>query len=162
LKWNPVNNQGKIHDLEHIWPHNIEFSHNDITALIRVTYGFHVYTDEKENGDELLNKGERRYFSPQRYDLSFELPEYIKTMLHTGNVTLYKSQTGKEQLFHMSVLDYALFFTLRKPQDEGGALKLHLISAYEVEEWGKSTLPRGKTYKWTFVIYSKLAGNKIS
>lgn len=151
-----------MHDLEHIWPHEITFSHNDISALIRVTYGFHVYTDEKESGDELTYKNETRYFSPQRYELSFQLPDYIETMINNCNVTVYRSHKGHEQLFHLTTLDYALFFTLRKPQNEDNVLKLHLISAYEVESWGRSSLPRGKNYHWSFIIYCKLTGKKIT
>lgn len=151
-----------MYDLEHIWPHAIDFFHNDIAAVIRVTYGFHVYTDEKEDGDELIHRYERRYFSPQRYELSFQLPSYIETMINNGNVTVYRAYKGHEQLFHMTTLDYALFFTLRKPQNEDSVLKLHLISAYEVESWGRSTLPRGKNYRWSFVLYSKLTGKKLT
>jgi hypothetical protein len=162
LKWQSINNQGKMHDLEHIWPHTVCFSHNDVTAIIRVTYGFHVYTDEKENGDKLIYKHDTRYFSPQRYELSFQLPRYIETMINNGNVTAYRSAKGHEQLFHMTIHDYALFFTLRKSPNEENVLKLHLISAYEVETWGRSSLPRGKTYRWSFVLYSKLTGKKIT
>lgn len=41
----------------------------------------------------------------------------------------------------MDITDYAMFLTLRKPQNTVNELKCRVVSAYSVDQWGKAGLP---------------------
>ncbi|RUO19975.1 hypothetical protein CWE08_08645 [Aliidiomarina iranensis] len=162
MRWKPYNFNDINYNLNHLHPHSMftELSTEQRIEIL-VTYGFHVFTDEKQNEYEVNFRGESRYFSLSRYHSSFDLPNMLKKSLQNGYVARYLSKNRAEQFFHLDSNDYSVFFELRKPANRDNCLKLQVVSAYEVEQWGRSTLPKGKKYKWTDVVYRKVNGNKF-
>jgi hypothetical protein len=62
----------------------------------------------------------------------------------------------------MTINEVAIFFSLHKKGNTENTLKLMVISAYEVAEWGKSSLPKGKVrLKWDDLVFRRLNNNKI-
>jgi hypothetical protein len=74
MNWTPVQDGSKEYCLKHIHPSSFVYQVKDISITIRVTYGFHVFTDEKGSGCLINHYGDERYFSQARYDMSLELP----------------------------------------------------------------------------------------
>ncbi len=140
MKWQPVRSKGKHYDLSHIHPHDFRYQNNDLAITVKVTYGFHVFTDEKASGDLIKHKHENRYFCVDRYDASFQLRKLIETEMTNAYVARVLANKYKEQFYYLDIHDYTVFFELRKADQN--TLKCHVVSAYVKDTWGN--LPKGK------------------
>jgi len=58
----------------------------------------------------------------------------------------------------MEVYDYAIFFDINKPKDSDNVLKIKVISAYEVDQWGKNSLPKGKAKRIKWILGQRNKG----
>ncbi|MFV0595417.1 hypothetical protein [Shewanella sp.] len=157
MHWQAVQSKGNRYDLSHIHPHEFRYQRNDLAITVRVTYGFHVFTDEKADGDLIRYKYEERYFCIDRYDASFQLRQLIETKMTDAYVVLFLANKHKEQFYYLDIHDYTVFFELRKADQH--TLKCHVVSAYIKDRWGN--LPRGKRYKWDFIAHAKMNELKI-
>ncbi|MBF4437822.1 hypothetical protein ERJ77_25740, partial [Vibrio anguillarum] len=72
----------------------------------------------------------------------------------------YMTKKG-ESYHYMESYDYAIFFSLSKPQGTTGELKLRVNSAYEVNDWGKGTLPKGKAKRVSWILSQRLQGKSV-
>lgn len=102
----------------------------------------------------LVSKTEKRVFCPDRYNLSFHLPELIKTFgskriasTRDGNLVRVESPDGQT---------YAIFFTLRKQSAE--RVNLFVVSAYPIQP-GKKVADTGEM-KFDIALAKILRGEK--
>ena len=162
MNWRGFNIDGQYYDLTHLCPFVVSHMVDDIQTNIRVTFGHHCFTDEKENG-RCLFKPDQRYWSQERYDLSFNLPVLVRDNLFSNSsyAVPYMNRHSNEQYHYMEAYDYAIFFDINKPSGSGDSLKVKIISAYEVDEWGKSGLPKGKAKRVSWILSQRLKGNYI-
>ncbi|GAE50577.1 hypothetical protein [Xanthomonas arboricola] len=73
----------------------------------------------------------------------------------------YTTKWG-QQYFVMDITDYAIFLTLRKPQNTVNELKCHVVSAYSVDQWGKAGLPTwAKIRTMGYVLDRRERGEQI-
>jgi len=162
MRWSPISDPPKTYPLNHIHPFTFAYQHKGNTINIEVKFGHHTFTDEKGDGVPITVNKEERYFCPDRYDLSFELPGIIQKELVQSYLVAYRNRKGGEQFFTMTINEVAIFFSLHKKGNTENTLKLMIISAYEVAEWGKSSLPRGKVrLKWDDLVFRRLNNNRI-
>lgn len=65
--------------MAHLQPTVRTFQIGDRGVSVEFTFGFHCFTDNKENGPLIVNPKtkEERYFCPTRYYLSKQLLDYI-------------------------------------------------------------------------------------
>ena len=159
MTWKGFTIEGCFYDLRHLQStsHDIEVDGNAVK--LHVSYANHCFTDEKENGS-LLFRQESRYWCNDRYHRSKELPELIRTKLLENYAVPYMTKKG-ESYHYMESYDYAIFFSLSKPQDTINELKLRINSAYEVDDWGKGTMPKGKAKRVSWILSQRLQGKSV-
>lgn len=152
-----VSFNGKNYCMKHLAPFKFlaAISGIDAPVQISVTFGTHVFTDQKENGPELFPG---RYFCLERYTASINLPALLSDQLLLAHVVPHVNKTNNENYFYSTIDDYVVFFDLRKDDSHKNGLKLVVISAYEVDAWGKGSLPKGTPVKFSFVTYLRLNG----
>lgn len=161
MHWNPISDPPKTYSLDHINPFTFAYQHKGNTINIDVKFGFHTFTDKKENGISIKYRKEERYFSPDRYSLSFYLKNIIQKELVISYIFPFRSNKGGEQFYNITISDVAIFFTLRKKEHTQNTLNLMIVSAYEVDEWGKGSFPKGKALKWDYLVFKRLNGQRI-
>lgn len=149
--------EGKLYCMEHLAPFKFLASVSGIEAPVQlsVTFSNHVFTDQKENGPELFPG---RYFCLDRYTASLTLPALLSDHLLLAHVVPYVNKTNNENYFYSTINDYVVFFDMRKDDSHENGLKLVVISAYEVDAWGKSSLPKGTPVKFSYITHLRLSG----
>jgi hypothetical protein len=162
--WRPIENNGTIYHLDHLHPieRTITVGGKDIS--IHFSFGYHVFTDEKRDGVRVQltsRPHEERYFCINRYQSSFQLIDFINRRLETCYIVPYYYDDGAEQYFHLDIDGYAIFATIQQAAGAADTLKFHVISAYEVDSWGKDGLPRGKAYKLRYVLQQRNEGTNV-
>lgn len=152
-----VSVNGKRYCMKHLAPFKFLAAISGIEAPVQVsvTFGTHVFTDQKENGPELFPG---RYFCVDRYTASIGLPALLSDHLLLSHVVPHVNKANNENYFYSTVNNYVVFFDLRKDDSHENGLRLIVISAYEVDTWGKSSLPRGTPVKFSFITHLRLAG----
>ncbi|MEY0874474.1 hypothetical protein, partial [Providencia manganoxydans] len=88
------------------------------------------------------------------------LRELITTNFMDNHVVIYKNKKDNESYYYSEKYDYAIFFNMAKI--DNNTLKMKVISAYEVDSWGKSTLPRGNKITASYLTHLKLTGKSYS
>lgn len=158
MNWTHIWNNGTKHSLTHLRPFSVKTMIDNTECEVRVTFGLHTFTDNKEKGDPITHRGETRWFCSDRYQCSKDLPGVIKQGLlnHKSYVRPYINNKKKECYFYLDVVDYGLFIELRKPPDKEDYLKLHVVSAYDINTWGRSGLPRNKPVRFSYILAQKL------
>lgn len=145
--------------MSHLQPFSQVFRIEDVDITIHFSFGFHCFTDEKNDGKLISNRGERRYFSPSRWEASKELKQWILKRMLDARVTLYLDPKRQRRYFAMDLYDYALFFQITKPDNTVNTLKILVISAYPVDEWGRSGLPhKGPHHNLSWVLSQRAKG----
>lgn len=159
MRWTDITeNDGRVFSLAHLQPFTQVFCIEGRNITIHFTFGFHCFTDEKGSGRRIENRGEQRYFSPSRWQASKELPVWIQDRMLYATVRLYHDQKRQRRYFCLDIYDYALFLQITKPQDTVDTLKVMVISAYEVDQWGRSSLPRGPRHNLSWVLSQRAQG----
>ena len=139
----------------HLAPFSMTHKISDLDVTISVSFGSHVFTDKKGLGP-LLYPRQARYFSEARYERSLELAKLIRDKFIDSYVIPYIDKDNNEVYHYMEIYDYAIFFDLRRKSDN--ELKLIVISAYELDEWGATTLPTGKRIRARYIATLRLNG----
>ena len=151
---------GKLYSLEHLAPFTFlaEISNIPDPVQITIKYSNHVFSDQKGNGVAVPPD---RFFCVDRYVASLNLPRILSTNLLTSYVVPHINKGSNEIYHYMEVNDYAIFFDLRKDNSHPNGLKLYVVSAYEVDQWGRHSIPRGKAVKFSYVAYLRLNGQTV-
>lgn len=151
MKWLGFNINGKFKDLSHLNPFSMTVTDDNVEIELNISFFNHCFTDEK-GGERMPFKNEERYWSEDRYLLSRQLPDLIKNNFKDKYAVVYRNKKGSEQYHYMEVFGYAVFFDINKPAGTENNLKIKIISAYELDDWGKSSLPKGKAKKIKWII----------
>ncbi len=151
---------GAWKDLSHLngIEHYVYVNNKQVKLIF--TFLNHCYTDEK--GDvEMPFKHERRYWSEERYQQSLQLPTLLAKEFTEKYAIAYRTRKGAEQYHYMEIHDYAIFFDISIPAGEPDTIKIKVVSAYNVDAWGRSSLPKGKRFKLGWVLSRRIQGFKI-
>ncbi len=154
-KWRNVNHNGKSYDLTHLHPFSFQTVIADKEVTISVAFSSHCFTDKKGDGKPLM---QGRYFCEARYHCSLDLPRLLKEYLINGHVVPHFDKASNEVYYYAAIHDYAIFFDLRPDSNAPNSLVMFVTSAYEVDSWGKPTLPKGKPVKFNFISQLRLNG----
>lgn len=158
MSWTDITDKGRVYSMSHLQPFTHVFRVDEVDITIHFTFGFHCFTDEKDEGKQIFNRGERRYFSPSRWEASKELKPFILKRLLDARVTLYLDPKRQRRYFAMDLYDYALFFQITKPDNTVDTLKILVISAYPVDQWGWPSLPKGQHQNLSWVLGQRAKG----
>lgn len=150
--WTDITDGGKTYSMSHLHPFNLTAEIGGKQVEIQVTFGWHVFTDEKNRGKPIRQGDEERYFSISRYNTSHTAVEFIQKRMISSYVRPYFDKNTNENYFCLDVHDFAVFMAVHKAHDAEDTLKCRVISAYDVDEWGRPGLPRTKAYKMRYVL----------
>ncbi|XXA33164.1 hypothetical protein WDL38_10315 [Xanthomonas arboricola pv. pruni] len=161
MHWGNVTSGGVTYSLTHLHPFTVPVPVGSRVISLHVTFGFHVFTDEKGNGKPLTHRGENRFFCKTRCLDSHQAVCFLQNQMATAFARPYTTKWG-QQYFVMDITDYAIFLTLRKPQNTVNELKCHVVSAYSVDQWGKAGLPTwAKIRTMGYVLDRRERGEQI-
>ena len=146
--------------MAHLHPFDMVFDVAGESLTVHFEFGFHCFTDDKGHGELIYCKGERRYFCESRYACSKQLRDYIERRFFTGMAVAHFVKNS-QRYFCLDLHDYAIFFSISKPAGTENQLKLRVISAYEVETWGRHSLPRGKPYNVRYILEMRNQGKSV-
>ncbi|MDO7925972.1 hypothetical protein Q6A51_04225 [Pseudomonas sp. KFB-139] len=161
MQWNDLIINGTTYSLAHLQPFERVYDIAGEQVTIHFEFGFHCFTDDKGNGKQLYYKREHRYFCLARYHYSSQLRDYIDRRFFEGLAVPHNSKKSGQRYFCLDLHDYAIFFSITKPQGSVNRLKLHVISAYEVDQWGRHSLPRGKPFNVRFILEKRNKGESV-
>lgn len=169
-RWRNFTFDGQVYDLSHLDVHRVEYTddtdeNNPFTYRFIVTYSSHCFTEESKDltreESELLMypdliKKESRQFNFERYHLSKQLPNIIKSL---ADKTTLVCHAGYKKYASVKVLnsdgikvDYFVVFIVFS---ESKKLRLHVQSAYHKYDG------IGKVNKVRFLVIAKnLLNNK--
>lgn len=157
MDWRGFTINGEFKDLSHLNSFSMTTEIDGINIELIFTFLSHCFTDEK-GGTKMPFTHEERYWSNERYHLSLALPKLIKDKFLSKYAIVFKSHKSAEQYHYMEAYDYAIFFNINKPKNTNNTLKIKIISAYEVEQWGKNTLPKGKPKRISWILSQRNKG----
>lgn len=160
MQWNDLSIGGRTLSMAHLQPFEMQFEVAAELVTVKFEFGFHCFTDDKGNGQLIVFKGERRYFCADRYHCSTQLAEYIRKRFYDGMAVPHYVKNN-QRYFCLDLHDYAIFFSISKPQGTTNLLKLRVISAYDVANWGRNTLPRGKPHNVRYILEMRNAGKTV-
>ncbi|WP_223556874.1 hypothetical protein [Pseudomonas sp. BF-R-01] len=162
MQWNDLVIDGRTRSMAHLQPFELTFEVANQALTIKFEFGFHTFTDDKGHGQQLFHKGERRYFCPDRYNCSTQLRDYIERRFIESLAVPHNSQKkGGQRYFCMDLHEYAIFFSITKPHGTTNYLRLHVISAYEVANWGRPSLPGGKPFNMRYILKVRNEGKSV-
>ncbi|MGN5159424.1 hypothetical protein [Aeromonas dhakensis] len=160
IVWGDVESFGVHYDMSHLRPAVHQVVTKSGMLSIEITFGFHVFTDEKGDGKLISHRMEQRYFCPSRYEGSKTLTARILGAVDADYVTAFISGTSGQRYYHLNSHDDFILMEIRKPSGTNDFLRLHVVSAYTMDKWGK--IPRGKNLPFEFVLSQRVAGiNKL-
>jgi hypothetical protein len=157
MRWTDINDNGRTYSMAHLLPFTHALRIDDVDITIHFTFGFHCFTDQKNEGKLIFNRGEKRNFSPSRWEASKELRHWICDRMGDAHVTLHHS-SNQRRLFCLDIYDYAIFFQITKPEKTVNTLKLFVISAYPLDQWGRSSMPKGRSHNLSWVLSQRAKG----
>jgi len=173
IQWKPFIFQGQVHDLSHLHPKMVDYSHKSKNSeqiyhcSVQVIYGLHCFTRGKkaeETIDQALcykDKREVRIFDFTRYELSKQLPEIIAKLLkshcyHTGKgnfcVVEIMQSDGKTQ-------EYEVYFQPSRSSKD--VLTLYIQSAYMRDGKYSQIRPKRKKIDFHVVLLNTLTRKPI-
>lgn len=159
MRWTEISDRGRRYCMAHLQPFTHMFCIDGRKVSIQFTFGFHCFTDEKGEGKLISNRGEQRYFAPTRWEASKELRPWILERMLDARVTLYYDPKRQRRYFCLDLYDYAIFFQITKPADLVNTLKMLVISAYPVDQWGRGSLPhKGPHHNLSWVLLQRMQG----
>lgn len=153
--WRDVNYNGKTYDLKHLHPFSFKATISGADVTISVAFSNHCFTDKKGSGKPLMSN---RYFCESRYQSSLDLPRILQQSLINGHVVPHFDKGSNEVYYYAAVYDYAVFFDLRPDANNPGGLTMFVTSAYELDQWGKGTVPKGNAVKFSYIGHLRLSG----
>lgn len=160
MNWTSFNILGKVYCVKHLSAYDLAVTIDGSPVTLHITFGHHCFTDEKQYGP-MIFKTDERYFSPERYDLSIGLPALINKNFIDSYAIPYINRKSNEQYHYMEMHGYAIFFDINKPSGTTDKLKVKIVSAYEVDEWGRDSLPKGKPRKIRWILSRRLDGGFV-
>lgn len=160
MKWKDLNINGQTLSMAHLQPFSMMFDVAGEQVTVNFEFGFHCFTDDKGHGQQITFRGERRYFCAQRYDCSNQLESYIRKRFFEGMAVPHYAGDN-QRYFCLDLHDYAIFFSISKPINTTNLLKLRVISAYEVANWGRHSLPKGKPHNVRYILEMRNAGKTV-
>lgn len=156
MTWTGFTIQGKRKDLTHLQGFDLDVEVDGQPLKLLVTFGSHCFTDEKENGPMLFKEG--RYWSEERYQCSLQLPDLIRNGFINAYAVAYLNQKRAEQYHYTEIHDYAIFFDINKPANLPNTLRIKIVSAYEIDPWGKATLPKSNPKRVKWILSQRMKG----
>ena len=163
MKWNDITSENWLYSMSHLHPFSMTATVAGKPLQLHITFGFHVFTDDKGSGCVLNNLGEMRYFCVQRYNSSFQAVDFVRTRMVDGHTRVFYAKGGNQQFFTMDIHDFALFMSIQKPQGTTDELKCRVISAYPVDQWGRWGLPsRAPLFRMSYVLDMRNQGVPIA
>ncbi|CAV17315.1 hypothetical protein [Vibrio atlanticus] len=160
MSWRGFTIDGQFYCLAHLQKKTIEVEIDSASVKLHLSYSGHCFTDDKENGPIILPR-ENRYWCHDRYELSKGLPDMIEQGLISSYAIPHFAGKNNEQYHYMEAFDYAIFFTVRKPNNTTNELNLRIASAYPVETWGKGSMPRGSAKRVSWILSKRLKGESV-
>ena len=160
MNWRGFNIYGTYYSLDHINPFDMKVIIDGQEVTLHFTFGNHCFTDEKENGP-LIFRREGRYWSQERYESSKALPDLVKASFDSKKYAIpYLTRKNKEQYHYMETNDFAIFFDINKPSNPANYLKIKIVSAYELDQWGRETVPKGNAKRISWILSQRLKGKR--
>jgi len=160
MKWWDLEIDGRTLSMAHLHPFDEVYQVDGQALTVKFDFGFHCFTDDKGNGKLLKYGNEKRYFCADRYHCSTQITEYIQKRFFAGLVVPYYVENN-QRYFCMDLHDYAIFFSIRKPNGTTNLLKVRIISAYEVDQWGRGMLPKGRPHNVRYVLEMRNSGKSV-
>lgn len=160
MQWKDLIIGGKTLSMAHLQPFDLMFDVAGEQVTVKFEFGFHCFTDDKGNGELLCFRHERRYFCRDRYHCSTQLREYMERRFYNGLAVPY-FVANNQRYYCLDLHEYAIFFSISKPENSTNLLKLRVISAYEVATWGRHSLPRGKPHNVRYILEMRNAGKSV-
>lgn len=157
MSWTDITDNGRVYSMAHLRPFTRVFRIHDAEITISFTFGFHCFTDEKGRGRLIFNQGEQRNFSPDRWEASQQLRGWIYERMLDARVTLHRT-SNQRRYFCLDLYDYAVFFQITKPVGTTNTLKIVIISAYPLDSWGRSSMPKGQNQNLSWVLSQRAKG----
>jgi len=150
--------------MTHLHPFELTTPIGDADVRVAVNFGWHVFTDEKGNGKPFRwgDGSEDRYFSPRRHATSYQAAEFMRERMIAAYVRPCFDKGQNENYFHLDTDDLAIFLAVHKATEEANFLKCRVISAYEVDRWGREGLPKGRSYKMRYVLDMRNKGHSVN
>lgn len=174
MKWRPFTHQDVTYDLSHLDPFEWRYTAKasgkrpERTYKFHVTFSMHCFTRNPKDGEQITTDSwyegpkEKRVFCFDRYELSHQLPEIIKS---TGNRVCWHTHHGNFFTVELTTkegeeVEYEVYFDVTRATRRGW---LHLIvqSAYVRTEEYKSTRPRKRKIRLDVIAYNRQQGKPI-
>ncbi|CZW33103.1 TPA: hypothetical protein NV783_004426 [Escherichia coli] len=158
--WNDVNTGREVFSMTHLHPqlHKVEVS--GVQAEIEISFGFHVFTDQKQVGKVMSFRGETRHFCQERYEGSKTIVQRILSAIENGEyITAFISKGQGQRYYHLNHHDDFILMEIRKPEGKDNFLRIHVVTAYTLDEWG--TVNKGRNLRFRYVLEQRLQGKKI-
>lgn len=160
MRWKNLIINGREFCMTHLLPTTQTFNLAPRTISVDFSFGFHCFTDNKDEGPLLTNprSKEKRHFSLSRYECSKRLPEFITHRFIDAKVRAHFAGGNNRRYFCLDTFDYAIFFEVRKRANERDHLRVNIISAYEIDPWGRSSMPKGRLLNVRYVLEKRNEG----
>jgi hypothetical protein len=108
--------------------------------------------DSMQWNDLVINGATKSMAHLQPFEMIFDV---------AGQPVPHNSRKGGQRYFCLDLHEHAIFFSISKPVDTTHYLRLHVISAYVVENWGRHSLPKGKPYNVRYILKMRNEGNSV-
>lgn len=142
--FSPKNFAGQTYTFEHLAPITVFEDFGGKPVRITYRFGCHCFTEDFDNarhtpGHAYVHEHETRAFNPQRYKLSLQLPEILKTQIARGMI--YKSKHNYTYISQVALdvgggrkVDYPIFFSIEKDTTiQHPGVVIFIVSAYLVD-----------------------------
>jgi hypothetical protein len=126
MHWKPIVADGKSYDLSHLHPFVLRVTLDAVDIRLVVSFGHHVFSDEKGRGLMISVGGEERSFSPVRYEASFQAASYARERMLESHARPYFNRKRQQQYFVLEDQAYAIFMTIQKSEDPRDTLKCRI------------------------------------
>ena len=158
--WRDIRTGETVFPMRHLHPQRCCVDVNGTSVDIEISFGFHVFTDEKQTGMLMKFKEEQRFFCRERYEGSKTIVHRILTAIENGEyITAFISKGQGQRYYHLSHHDDFILMEIRKPQDRNNSLRIHVVTAYTLDEWG--TVNKGRNLRFRYVLEQRLQGKKV-
>lgn len=160
MAWRDIRVGDEVYSMSHLHAQEHVVDVNGVAVTIELSFGFHVFTDEKQKGHLIRFKNEARYFCVERYEGSKTVTPRILAAIESGDyITAFISKVQGQRYYHLSLHDDFILMEIRKPADRPDTLRIHVVTAYTLDDWGRPT--KGRNLKFKYVLEQRLQGKKI-
>jgi len=161
-EWNDIVVDGKSYGLAHLHPFDMTINLPRGPATVRVAFGHHVFTDEKDVGPRFPYGGKPRYLATERIDRSLGLPALLQKSFPVEYARACLGPDGSEQFFMLQESDWAIFFTLKLLEPAANQFRMFIVSAYTAKP-ARQSLPghNHRLYKTAKIMEMMLDGKVI-